>query len=126
MQRRINRGGITGRVVSCDIAVSADGFSAGHHQTKERPFGDGETNLLHAWMFDTPDENKTKVEQFTNAKAFVMARNMFGPIRGDWHRDWKRWWGRPPWRAGAAAVTCADNGLRSRGAPVNDGRSVMC
>ena len=92
--------------VVCDISISADGFSAGHHQTEERPFGDGDMNLLHAWMFDTPDENKTELERITNAKAFVMGRNMFGPIRGDWHREWSGWWGsEPPYHAPVFVLT---------------------
>jgi dihydrofolate reductase len=92
--------------VVCDISISADGFSAGHHQTEERPFGDGDTNLLHAWMFDTPDENKTELERITNAKAFVMGRNMFGPIRGDWHGEWNGWWGsEPPYHAPVFVLT---------------------
>ena len=50
-----------GRVI-CDITISADGYSAGSDQTEERPFGDdggdGWGDELHAWMFDTPDENR--------------------------------------------------------------------
>ena len=34
--------------VVCDISISADGYSAGHNQTEERPFGDGDTSMLHA------------------------------------------------------------------------------
>ena len=92
--------------VVCDISISADGFSAGRDQTGERPFGDADENLLHGWMFDTPDENKTERERITNAKAFVMGRNMFGPIRGDWHGDWKGWWGpEPPFHAPVFVLT---------------------
>ena len=69
--------------VVCDISVSADGYSAGDNQTEERPFGDGDTSLLHAWMFDTPEENRAELDGILNAKAFIMGRNMFGPIRGD-------------------------------------------
>jgi hypothetical protein len=50
-----------GRVIS-DLTTSADGYSAGLNQTEERPFGDGggdgSAAKLHAWMFDTPDENR--------------------------------------------------------------------
>ncbi len=58
--------------VVCDISVSADGYSAGHNQIEERPFGDGDTSILHAWMFDTPDENQAEVEAIKNAKVFIM------------------------------------------------------
>lgn len=92
--------------VVCDISISVDGFSAGHNQTGERPFGDGDTSMLHAWMFDTPDENKAERDEIVNAKAFIMGRNMFGPIRGQWHGDWKGWWGpRPPYNAPVFVLT---------------------
>ena len=75
--------------VVCDISVSADAYSAGDNQTEERPFGDGDTSLLHAWMFDTPEENRAELDGILNAKAFIMGRNMFGPIRGAWTGDWQ-------------------------------------
>ena len=85
-----------GRVV-CDISVSADGYVAGPGQTADKPFGDGPVEKLHAWMFDTPDENKAEVEQITAAGAFIMGRNMFGPVRGEWPDfEWKGWWGDDP------------------------------
>ncbi|MER7333605.1 MULTISPECIES: hypothetical protein [unclassified Micromonospora] len=63
-----------GRVIS-DITISADGYSAGLNQTEERPFGDdgsdGSGDKLHAWMFDTPEENRAEVDQMTAAKAFI-------------------------------------------------------
>ncbi len=92
--------------VVCDISISADGYSAGHNQTEERPFGDGDTSMLHAWMFDTPDENKAERERITDAKAFIMGRNMFGPIRGDWDVEWTGWWGpEPPYHAPVFVLT---------------------
>jgi dihydrofolate reductase len=78
--------------VTCNLSVSADGFSAGHNQTEERPFGDdggdGWGNRLHAWMFDNAEENRTEVDQTTDARAYIMGRNMFGPVRGEWDRQW--------------------------------------
>ena len=92
--------------VVCDISVSADGYSAGDNQTEERPFGDGDSSLLHAWMFDTPEENGAELAGITDAKAFIMGRNMFGPIRGEWTGDWKGWWGpEPPYRAPVFVLT---------------------
>ncbi len=92
--------------VVCDISVSADGYSAGDNQTEERPFGDGDTSLLHAWMFDTPEENRAELDGILNAKAFIMGRNMFGPIRGAWTGDWQGWWGpEPPYHAPVFVLT---------------------
>jgi hypothetical protein len=79
--------------VFCDISISADGYVAGPGQTADKPFGDGPVDRLHAWMFDTPDENKAETDRVVAAGAFVMGRNMFGPIRGDWDRSWRGWWG---------------------------------
>ena len=99
----------TGRVIS-DITISADGYSAGLNQTEERPFGDdggdGSGGKLHAWMFDTPGENRAEVDQMTAAKAFIMGRNMFGPVRGGWDRRWNGWWGDdPPFHAPVFVLT---------------------
>ena len=98
-----------GRVI-CDITISADGYSAGLNQTEERPFGDdgadGSGGKLHAWMFDTPDENQAEVDQMTAARAFIMGRNMFGPVRGAWDRQWNGWWGDdPPFHAPVFVLT---------------------
>jgi dihydrofolate reductase len=98
-----------GRVI-CDITISADGYSAGLNQTAERPFGDdggdGTGDKLHAWMFDTPEENRAEVDQMTAAKAFIMGRNMFGPVRGEWDRQWNGWWGDdPPFHAPVFVLT---------------------
>ena len=99
----------TGRV-TCDITISVDGYSAGLNQTEERPFGDdggdGTGGRLHAWMFDTPDENRAEIAQLAAAKAFVMGRNMFGPVRGEWNRPWNGWWGDdPPFHAPVFVLT---------------------
>jgi dihydrofolate reductase len=98
-----------GRVI-CDITISADGYSAGLNQTEERPFGDdggdGTGDKLHAWMFDTPDENRAEVDQVLAAQAFVMGRNMYGPVRGGWDRPWNGWWGDdPPFHAPVFVLT---------------------
>jgi dihydrofolate reductase len=85
-----------GNKVFCNISIAADGYVAGPGQTAEKPFGDGPVDQLHAWMFDTPDENKTEIDQGLDAGAFVMGRNMFGPVRGDWDLSWTGWWGEDP------------------------------
>ncbi|MEV5513233.1 dihydrofolate reductase family protein [Streptomyces flaveolus] len=99
----------TGRVI-CDITISVDGYSAGLHQTEERPFGedggDGSGAALHAWMFETPDENRAERDRLSAAGAFIMGRNMFGPVRGEWDRRWNGWWGDdPPFHAPVFVLT---------------------
>ncbi|MFE9020718.1 dihydrofolate reductase family protein [Streptomyces sp. NPDC007808] len=101
--------GDIGKVI-CDITISVDGYSAGLGQTEERPFGDdggdGTGERLHAWMFDTPDENRAEVERLGAAGAFIMGRNMFGPVRGAWDRRWNGWWGdSPPFHAPVFVLT---------------------
>ena len=92
--------------VFCDMAVSADGYSAGLHQSEEQPFGDIDRDLLLAWMFQTPDENRAELDAIVDARAFVMGRNMFGPVRGEWDRDWRGWWGpEPPYHGPVFVLT---------------------
>ncbi|MFI0447474.1 dihydrofolate reductase family protein [Actinomadura sp. 6N118] len=96
--------------VICDQTISADGYSAGPNQSEKRPFGDdggdGWGNRLHAWMFDDPEENRTEIDRINAAKAVIMGRNMFGPVRGEWDRQWKGWWGdNPPFHAPVFVLT---------------------
>ena len=98
-----------GRVV-CDITISADGYSAGLNQTEDRPFGDdggdGWGNKLHEWLVETPEENRAETDQMTAARAFIMGRNRFGPVRGEWDRAWNGWWGDdPPFHAPVFVLT---------------------
>jgi dihydrofolate reductase len=96
----------SGRVV-CDLTISADGYSAGLNQTEERPFGDdggdGWADKLHAWYADAKEEDTAET---LAAKAFIMGRNMFGPVRGEWDRPWKGWWGdNPPYHRPVFVLT---------------------
>ena len=84
-----------GKVYS-DIAVSADGFGAGVNQREEKPLGEIDENWLHAWMFDAYEENRAEVDAIVDSGATIMGRNMFGPVRGEWDRDWRGWWGEDP------------------------------
>ena len=61
---------------------------------------------LHAWMFDTPEENPDEAGQMTAARAFIIGRNMFGPVRGEWDRQWNGWRGEdPPFHAPVFVLT---------------------
>jgi dihydrofolate reductase len=96
--------------VTADIAVSLDGYAAGPNQSEEQPFGEGEGVLLHdrmsTWMFEHGDQNRTEVDAILGAGAYIMGRNMFGPVRGEWDRDWKGWWGpEPPYHAPTFVLT---------------------
>src|SRR5205085_8932965 len=91
--------------VTCDIAVSIDGFAAGPNQSLESPIGEG-VEKLHRWMFEAAEENAAELEAITAAGAYVMGRNMFGPGRGEWDEAWRGWWGDdPPYHAPVFVLT---------------------
>lgn len=92
------------------FSVSLDGFGAGSDQSMENPLGVGGEEL-HEWMFSTKRfqqmggrdggmegiDNEFVEKSFENIGAWIMGRNMFGPIRGPWPNDeWKGWWGENP------------------------------
>jgi dihydrofolate reductase len=103
-----------------NITISLDGYAAGPNQSEENPLGEGGEDL-HEWMFGTKswreshgDEggeegpsNEAAERMHENVGAFVMGRNMFGPIRGDWgDESWKGWWGDdPPYHAPVYVLT---------------------
>ncbi|MEV0348298.1 dihydrofolate reductase family protein [Nonomuraea sp. NPDC050680] len=92
--------------VTCDIAMSVDGFVAGPNQSLEKPLGEGAEERLHRWMFDEPEAHAAVIEGITAAGAFIMGRNMFGPSRDAWDMDWKGWWGdEPPYHAPVFVLT---------------------
>jgi dihydrofolate reductase len=92
--------------VTCDMAMSVDGFVAGPNQRLDAPFGDGVDGRLHRWMFEQADENAAEIEAITGAGAYIMGRNMFGPGRGAWDLDWTGWWGdEPPYHAPVFVLT---------------------
>lgn len=102
------------------FAVSLDGYGAGPDQTLQNPLGVGGEDL-HEWMFPTRtfqrlfgnDGGATGVDDdfaargFANIGAWILGRNMFGPIRGPWPDDsWKGWWGdNPPYHVPAFVLT---------------------
>jgi len=82
------------------MMITLDGYASGENQSRERPFGDLDSDRLDSWMFDHADENAEEVAAITAAGAYVMWRNMFGPDRGEWDLDWQGWWGpNPPYHA---------------------------
>ncbi len=92
--------------VTCDMAISVDGFVAGPNQGPEAPFGEGVGDSLHRWMFEQPEANAEELQAMTAAGAFVMGRNMFGPGRGEWDLDWTGWWGpEPPYHGPVFVIT---------------------
>jgi dihydrofolate reductase len=92
--------------VTCDMAVSVDGFVAGPNQSLDKPFGDGVGDRLHRWMFEQPEANAVAIAAIDAPRAYVMGRNMFGPGRGAWDEQWKGWWGEdPPYHAPVFVLT---------------------
>lgn len=92
------------------FALSLDGYGAGPDQSLENPLGAGGM-ALHEWAFATRtfrqmhggEGGSTDVDDgfmargFDNIGAWILGRNMFGPIRGPWTDDaWKGWWGDSP------------------------------
>jgi dihydrofolate reductase len=93
--------------LTTDPAISLDGYIAGPHQDLEHPLGVG-GQALHRWHRDEAStaENAAEVDAMVEAGAFVMGRNMFGPIRGEWDLDWRGWWGdEPPYHAPVFVLT---------------------
>jgi dihydrofolate reductase len=111
-------------------SISIDGFGAGPQQSRENPQGVGGLALAE-WAFATrtfqrmhgkdwtvegihrKDKGTAGIDDdffarsFQNVGAFILGRNMFGPVRGPWRdNSWKGWWGdTPPWRAPVFVLT---------------------
>ncbi len=95
------------------MSVSLDGFVAGPDQTIDDPIGRGGM-ALHQWHFDADQPGHEVDARWTAALlrprgAYVMGRNMFGPVRGPWASydgDWRGWWGdEPPYHAPVFVLT---------------------
>jgi dihydrofolate reductase len=92
------------------MSMSLDGFVAGPNQTQDDPLGRGGM-ALHEWHLraDEPGYEAGKTirdELLRPMGAYVMGRNMFGPIRGEWSEDWRGWWGDdPPYHAPVFVLT---------------------
>ena len=93
-------------LVTANLTISLDGFVAGPNQSIEEGLGEGGEDL-HKWMFQQPEANQAIIDQILAPRAFIMGRNMFGPIRRDWpDGEWKGWWGDdPPYHAPVFVLT---------------------
>jgi dihydrofolate reductase len=108
------------RLLVRSYTISLDGYGAGPDQTLETPLGVGGEEL-HAWLVDTrtfkrfhnAEGGSTGVDEevaalgFDNIGAWIMGRNMFGPVRGPWPDDsWRGWWGKnPPYHSPSFVLT---------------------
>ncbi len=102
------------------FGVSLDGFSAGPSQDLQNPLGVGGAGIFD-WLFATRTfrqmhgqdggstgvDNDFAVRGFHNIGAWILGRNMFGPVRGPWPDDsWKGWWGdNPPYHTPVFVLT---------------------
>ena len=106
------------------FSISLDGFGAGPNQSLENPLGVGGLGL-HGWSFATrtfqkmhgnahgKEQGSTGIDDdfaargFKNVGAWILGRNMFGPVRGPWpDSSWKGWWGdNPPYHVPVFVLT---------------------
>ncbi len=110
------------------FSISIDGYGAGPSQDLDNPLGVGGP-ALHQWVFGTRTFQKLHGERagalsggevgkggadddfaargFENVGAWILGRNMFGPVRGPWFDDsWKGWWGsNPPYHVPVFVLT---------------------
>ena len=105
--------------VQC-FGISLDGYGAGAHQDLQHPLGVGGPELME-WFFPTRVwrrmhghddgergvDNEAAEEGFAGIGAWILGRNMFGPVRGPWpDDDWKGWWGdEPPYHTPVFVLT---------------------
>jgi dihydrofolate reductase len=94
---------------TCHMSISLDGFVAGPDQSRDDPLGKRGMEL-HRWHLG--DERATDADALASEwlgrprGAYIMGRNMFGPIRGEWDDDWRGWWGpEPPYHAPVFVLT---------------------
>ncbi len=93
------------------FTISLDGFGAGPDQTLNNPLGVGGESL-HGWAIatrtfqqkvfggeggETGADDEIAARGFKNIGAWIVGRNMFGPVRGPWpDESWRGWWGENP------------------------------
>jgi len=102
------------------FALSIDGFGAGPGQSIDHPLGRGGL-ALHDWAFATRTfkrlfggeggsggvDDEFAARGFQSIGAWILGRNMFGPLRGPWPDDsWRGWWGEnPPYHTAVFVLT---------------------
>ena len=102
------------------FSISIDGYGAGPAQNLDNPLGEG-GEALHNWIIATRTfsqiqggdggtigiDNDFVERGLPNIGAWILGRNMFGPVRGPWPDDtWKGWWGSdPPYHAPVFVLT---------------------
>jgi dihydrofolate reductase len=102
------------------FSLSLDGYGAGPNQDEDNPLGVG-GKALHEWAFatrtfrqmfgteggSTGTDDEFAARGFRNIGAWILGRNMFGPVRGPWPDDsWKGWWGDdPPYHVPVFVIT---------------------
>ena len=98
------------KVRVASFAMSTDGFSAGPNQGLQNPLGEHGFEMMEWFMptrvwrgmqgqsgGETGIDNAIAEEGFKNLGAWILGRNMFGPVRGPWpDESWKGWWGDEP------------------------------
>ena len=98
------------RVRVLSFAVSLDGFSAGPRQSLQNPLGERGPEMMQWFMHtdvwkkmqglgegEKAVDNDIAKQGFENVGAWILGRNMFGPVRGPWpDESWKGWWGEEP------------------------------
>jgi len=105
--------------VQC-FGVSVDGFGAGPNQSLDNPLGERGKDMM-GWFFPTKVframtgqgggeagvDNAMAEDGMKNLGAWILGRNMFGPVRGPWpDESWKGWWGdEPPYHVPAFVLT---------------------
>jgi dihydrofolate reductase len=102
------------------FALSIDGYGAGPHQDLQHPLGVNGPELMEwfvhtdAWRRmhgqaggETGVDHQVAAEGFANIGAWILGRNMFGPVRGPWpDEQWKGWWGdEPPYHTPVFVLT---------------------
>jgi dihydrofolate reductase len=109
-----------GQVRVESFAVSLDGYGAGPDQDINNGLGVGGEEL-HQWFIPTRTFQRTHgagdgttgvdddfaARGFRNIGAWILGRNMFGPLRGPWpDSNWKGWWGdNPPYHVPVFVLT---------------------
>jgi dihydrofolate reductase len=98
------------KVRVASFSISLDGFGAGPRQDINNPLGVRGPEIF-SWFFQTEVwnkmhgqggggrgvDNEMALKAFENVGAWILGRNMFGPVRGPWPDDsWKGWWGEDP------------------------------